>query len=205
MRIVNSANSEMLKPVILSNNQNYQNIIYRGIDNLLKIEVPDAKSFIVTAPGLGKITKDSTYIINVNNIKEDKVNLDFTVYNWDGSVKAIRELLYIKNLTPKKITIGNKSCKNCILKLKLSELKNAVLEIKVDDAEESWSNMKVWSFIVNMPNESILEIEGDKINDDLLNKLAKLSKNSIVEITIPYHGSESIFKDPLPLKFMIIK
>lgn len=205
VRIVDSIDSKTLKPIILSNNLNYKNIIYRGIDNSLKIEVPGAKSFTMNASGLSEMTQDSTYTINVNNIKEDKIHLDFKILTQHDSVLNIKELFYIKNITPNKITINDKSCKNCVLKLTPSELKNAILEIKVDDAEESWSNIRVWDFTIKMPNGNVLEMAGDKITDELLNKLLKLSKNSILEITIPYYGSIGVIQDPPPQKIMILK
>lgn len=205
VRIVDSIDSKILKPVILSNNLNYKNIIYRGIDNSLKIEVPGAKSFTVNASGLSEMTRDSTYTINVSNIKEDKIHLDFKILTEYDSILNIKEFFYIKNIIPNKITINDKSCKNCILKLTPSELKNAVLEIKVDNAEESWSNVHVWDFLIKMPNGNVLEMTGDKITDELLNKLLKLSKNSILEITIPHYGSIGVAQDPPPQKIMILK
>ncbi|PZR20911.1 MAG: hypothetical protein DI539_09575 [Flavobacterium psychrophilum] len=189
------------KPIITSR---YNNIIYRGINDTLKIEVPNAKSFTVTAAGLSEMTQDSTYTINVSRIKEDGIYLDFTITNNDNSVINTRELLYIKDITPKKITVNGKSCSNCTLKMTLSELKNALIDIVIDDKEDSYSNTKIWSFIIKLPNGKKLVVDHDTVTDEIFQKLSKLKKKSVIEISVPYYTSSGFTYDPPPLKLMLI-
>ena len=203
IRIIEKTENNIYRPIISSNDKN-SNIIYRGIDNILNIKVPNAESYIVKGPELFKMEEDSTYTINVSKVKEDSIALDFIISIQKDSVIHVREILYIKNITPKKIAINDKTGKQGILKMSLQELRNATIDIKVDDFNELWANMRIWGFNIKMPDGSILEANGDEITDDIFDKITQLHKKSLIEVTTPYYEFDGVTYDPQPLKVMIL-
>ena len=86
----------------------------------------------------------------------------------------------------------------------LQELKNAIIDIKVDDLEESFSNIIVSGFILKLPKGKKLEVDGDSITDNVFNEISKLKKNSMIELITPYYGAQGYTNDPPPLKILIV-
>ena len=73
------------------------NIVYRGINNPIKIAVPGAKSFTAMAPGLQKIDDNGNYILNTGEGKEVIVSIDAVMQ--DDTVKHEEKVFRIFGLS----------------------------------------------------------------------------------------------------------
>ncbi|MFL9835907.1 hypothetical protein ABS768_00260 [Flavobacterium sp. ST-75] len=179
-------------------------IVYRGIKDTLEISVPNAKSFKVKGKGL-KMLPDSIYVMDAGKIKKDKTYLEFEIVNQHDSIIHTKQLLYVKDrdTTPKKITVNGKGCGNCILKMTLQELKDAVIDITEDDEQSSLTQYQVLACNIKLPDGNNIDLNNNTITDTAFEQLSTLPENSIIEIKV-YH---SLFRYPLnlsPLKIMII-
>ena len=179
-------------------------IVYRGIKDTLSISVPNAKSFKVKGKGL-KMLPDSIYVIDAGRIKKDKTYLEFEIVNQNDSIIHTKQLLYVKDrdMRPKKITVNGKGCSNCVLKMTLQELKDAVIDITEDDEQSSLTQYVVLACNIKLPDGNNIDLNNNTITDTAFEQLSTLPENSIIELEV-YH---SLFRYPLnlsPLKIMII-
>ncbi|WP_197429381.1 GldM family protein [Flavobacterium rakeshii] len=179
-------------------------IVYRGIKDTLEISVPNAKSFKVKGKGL-KMLPDSIYVMDASKIKKDKTYLEFEIVNQNDSIIHTKQLLYVKDrdTAPKKITVNGKGCGNCILKMTLQELKDAVIDIVEDDEQNSLTKYQVLACNIKLPDGNNIDLNNNTITDTAFEQLSTLPENSIIEIEV-YH---SLFRYPLnlsPLKIMIV-
>ncbi|RYJ45127.1 GldM family protein [Flavobacterium beibuense] len=202
IKIVEEVNYDIPVPEVTT--QYNSNIVYRGIKDTLKISVPNAKSFKVKGKGL-KVLPDSIYVMDVGKIKKDKTYLEFEIVNQNDSVIYTKELLYVKNrdTSPKKITVNGKGCSNCIQKMTLQELKDAVIDITEDDEQSSLTQYVVLGFNIQLPDGSNIDVNNNIITDTVFEQLSTLQQNSIIEIDVFY----SLFSYSLkltPLKVMIV-
>ena len=179
-------------------------IVYRGIKDTLSISVPNAKSFKVKGKGL-KMLPDSIYVMDAGRIKKDKTYLEFEIVNQNDSIIHTKQLLYVKDrdMTPKKITVNGKGCSNCVLKMTLQELKDAVIDITEDDEQSSLTQYVVLACNIKLPDGNNIDLNNNTITDTAFEQLSTLPENSIIELEV-YH---SLFRYPLnlsPLKIMIV-
>ena len=109
-----------------------------------------------------------------------------------------------RDTTPKKITLNGKGCSDSILKMTLAELKDAVVDIRIDDEESSWSNVVVDGFDINLPDGDTMYLHNDKITDEAFQKLSNLNNKATFEISVPYYIAFGFTYPPRPLKIMIV-
>lgn len=205
IKLIEKADEHVIKPYIRS--EYYNTIAYRGIDNKFTISVPGAKSVNLRGYDL-VMEEDNTYLlsVDVSKIKEDRMFLDFEVTALNDSVINTKEVIYIKDKdeTLKKITINNKGCSNCILKMTLEELRDASIDIRVDDDKSSWANIDVFAYVIKLPDGGLIETGGHKITNEVLQRLSGLKNKAIIEISTNYYISFGFTYDPPPLKVMIL-
>ena len=72
------------------------NVVYRGIDNPIKIAVPGAESFIASAPGLKKGTGEGNYILNPGSGNE--VTITIVGKMTEGKLLTEKKVFRIKGL-----------------------------------------------------------------------------------------------------------
>lgn len=202
IKIIEEVNYYIPVPKVIT--QYNSNFIYRGIKDTLKISVPNAKSFKVKGKGL-KMLPDSIYVMDASRIKRDKTYLEFEIVNQNDSVIHTKKLLYVKDrdMSPKKITVNGKGCSNCIQKMTLQELKDAVIDITEDDEQSSLTQYVVLGFNIQLPDGSTIDVNNNIITDTAFEQLSTLQENSIIEIEVFY----SLFSYSLkltPLKIMIV-
>ena len=202
IKIVENDVNELLIPVI--RNEYSNNILYRGIDNRIRVDIPYAKSFEIISPYAKWIAEDSIYSINISHIKEDHTYIDFKIVTKTDSVMYSKALAYIKDIVPKKISVKGKSCKNCKLKMKLSELRGAKIDIVTDEINERQTSYLIDSFTFTTPNNEIIEVRGNIITKEAFQKISKLANKSTLELNV-YYFSGGFTYDPPPLKITIIK
>ncbi|WP_198133435.1 GldM family protein [Flavobacterium beibuense] len=197
-------NDEYYTPIPEVSTKYGNTIVYRGIKDTLEISVPNAKSFKVKGKGL-KMLPDSIYVIDAGRIKKDKTYLEFEIINQNDSIIHTKQLLYVKDrdITPKKITVNGKGCSNCILKMTLQELKDAVIDITEDDEQSSLTQYQVLACNIKLSDGNNIDLNNNTITDTAFEQLSTLPENSIIELEV-YH---SLFRYPLnlsPLKIMIV-
>lgn len=202
IKIIEHNVNELLIPVI--ENQYSNNILYRGIDNKIRVDIPYAKSFEIISPYAKWIAEDSIYSINISHIKEDRTYIDFKIVTQTDSVMYSKALVYIKDIVPKKISVKGKSCTNCKLKMKLSELRGAKIDIVTDEINERQTSYLINSFTFTTPNNEIIEVRGNIITKEAFQKISKLANKSTLELNV-YYFSGGFTHDPPPLKITIIK
>ena len=148
------------------------NVVYRGIQNPISIAVPNAKSFTVS--GLGVKEENGKYYIVPGQGNEVIVTLEIIL---EDDSKVVEEHVFrIKNLKKHIARINNKNCQNCIVLMKKEELKDAEISFYLEDFLYDFLKLKVTSFDLFVSNKNKFHIEGNKITDEVYNKLIKLKK-----------------------------
>ena len=154
------------------------NIVYRGIQNPISIAVPNAKSFTVS--GLGVKEENGKYFIVPGQGNEVIVTLEIIL---EDDSKVVEEHVFrIKNLKKHIARINNKNCQNCIVLMKKEELKDAEISFYLEDFLYDFLKLKVTSFDLFVSNKNKFHIEGNKITDEVYNKLIKLKKGKEILI-----------------------
>ena len=154
------------------------NVVYRGIQNPISIAVPNAKSFTVS--GLGVKEENGKYFIVPGQGNEVIVTLEIIL---EDDSKVVEEHVFrIKNLKKHIARINNKNCQNCIVLMKKEELKDAEISFYLEDFLYDFLKLKVTSFDLFVSNKNKFHIEGNKITDEVYNKLIKLKKGKEILI-----------------------
>ena len=154
------------------------NIVYRGIQNPISIAVPNAKSSTVS--GLGVKEENGKYFIVPGQGNEVIVTLEIIL---EDDSKVVEEHVFrIKNLKKHIARINNKNCQNCIVLMKKEELKDAEISFYLEDFLYDFLKLKVTSFDLFVSNKNKFHIEGNKITDEVYNKLIKLKKGKEILI-----------------------
>ena len=154
------------------------NVVYRGIQNPISIAVPNAKSSTVS--GLGVKEENGKYYIVPGQGKEVIVTLEIIL---EDDSKVVEEHVFrIKNLKKHIARINNKNCQNCIVLMKKEELKDAEISFYLEDFLYDFLKLKVTSFDLFVSNKNKFHIEGNKITDEVYNKLIKLKKGKEILI-----------------------
>lgn len=165
------------------------NVVYRGIANPISIAVPNAKSF--KASGLGVTFSNGHYFISPGKGNEVVVILEIIL---EEDLKVIEEHVFrIKNFPPVLGRINNRNCKDCIVLMKLSELENAEITVYFEDLMTGLK-LNVSSFSIEFSNKKNIDVDGNRINNDVFNLIKMLKTNSEFKIhNINYYKGLSGF------------
>lgn len=128
-----SKNTLLPSPIVSLPNQNF---IYRGIENELEIAVPEAKSFKVTAPGLGEYGY-GRYRWNANNITDNTARLDFEIVTQKDSLIYDKKEFYIRDSPNLIATLNDRGCDKCIVELVKDDVKEAKISVRPDNYNDS--------------------------------------------------------------------
>ena len=170
--------ASVLKPKIGVISVDKLNVVYRGIQNPISIAVPNAKSSTVS--GLGVKEENGKYFIVPGQGNEVIVTLEIIL---EDDSKVVEEHVFrIKNLKKHIARINNKNCQNCIVLMKKEELKDAEISFYLEDFLYDFLKLKVTSFDLFVSNKNKFHIEGNKITDEVYNKLIKLKKGKEILI-----------------------
>lgn len=137
-------------------------VVYRGISNSLSIEVPNCKSFIASADGLKKISKN-LYNLEPNSGSEVVIIINIVLKN--NKKKTEKHLFKIRNF-PNIIATFNNSNQNFI-KISKSKIKGAILNLKFDDDNLKLNRdiIYITNFYVKIPERKEIEVYGNYIDD----------------------------------------
>jgi len=165
------------------------NVVYRGVDNPIKIAVPGAVSFTATAQGLRNdtIKGPGNYILNPGSGTE--VFVTVVAEMPDGTSKAERKVFRIMGLPPPDGTIEGFENYGPYLKMTKEELKNAIISIHLPNFLFE-VRVPVVEFSVKIPRHEIITVKGNTFPEEIKKLLAKVKKKSIISIThITYPSS----------------
>lgn len=162
------------------------NVVYRGVDNIINCAIfgIDAWDSRVSGPGhLMSTGRLGEFRWNVTSLPGTTAKLTVTYRLPDGSSKIEEKEFVIWNVKPFRSLINGYGGEKCIVEQTINELRNAKITVRSDDMIwEDVRNIEVKGFSIQLPDESIFEIEGDIITNDIYNKLQKLKRGEVFRI-----------------------
>jgi hypothetical protein len=160
------------------------NVVYRGISNPIKIAVPGAKSFTVTADGFNTIEKKDdfgNYILKAGAGKEVKIHIEAQMQ--DGSDLHEEKVFRIYQLATPSATINGTEG---FIQLTKEQLINAEVEFEMKDFLFD-VDFNVYSFTIFLPKGQHINIEGNKLNEQAVKEVKKLkNKQQVIIDNIRY-------------------
>ncbi|WP_250433327.1 GldM family protein [Hanstruepera flava] len=186
---------------------NKMNVVYRGVSNPLTLSMPGTVSFEASAPGLKKIDDYGNYVMNPGSGLTVDIELRGKLPN--GEIVTAIKTLRIKDISKPVGSINGLGCgEKCLLNLKKEELREAKIDGYIKDYLVDL-DIRVVSFSIKLPNDSIVKFVGDTINDSNYNMIDKLKQGyeiSIIDIKWTIFGTTSTYKlRPLqPIKIRLL-
>lgn len=151
-------------------------VVFRGISNSLSIEVPNCKSFIASADGLTMVSKN-LFDLNPGVGSEVVITIDMVLKN--SIKKTERHIFKIKNITRFVSSINGKIN---LVKMQKKQFLDAIVKVNFEDKNLSYLN-NIISFNLKIPGKPIIEVFGNKINQDIYEKiLVSASLGDIITI-----------------------
>ncbi|MES2545349.1 MAG: GldM family protein [Bacteroidota bacterium] len=193
------SNNKQLKSVVSADKLN---VVYRGLINPISIAVNGAKSFTASAPGL--VFKDGKYYLSPGAGKEVIVTVNIILN--DNSEEVEKHSFRIKSWNSARAYINGSNCDNCIVEMTKEELETAEITLKIEDLAMDF-NLKIKSFQVYFYKKPIIEVEGNKFNNKVLDEIKKLKKGTIFylpkfRISTSFNGC---IANIAPIKIMIVE
>lgn len=177
-------------------------VVYRGIENPIKIAVPKiVKSFIVSGPGVSTTDIIGKYNVRPGSGNELIIKVEMTLH--DNSVVVEEHVYKIKGLPIPIGTINNEYATKGYLEFTKTELKNAIIRTKLVDFAFDYSP-KTESFVIVSNNEEI-KINGESINNKAINFIKKLNKDSFIiikDIYFPIYGMRATATQEIKIKLL---
>jgi len=180
------------------------NVVYRGLQNLISIAVPNCKSFTATGNGLYKYAEGKYQLIPAAGL-ESIITLEIVLN--DGSTKKEEHIFRIKALPKLSGAINGLICNQSMILMCKEELKKATISIDFPKDFLYETKFKLEQFVVKIGDSSIV-INGTKFNKKVINIIDKLPLNSIFEIQdlkSDIHCDNCCFSIINPIKIMIIE
>ena len=170
------------------------NVVYRGIDNPIKIAVPGAKSFIATAKdsALVKIDNLGNFKLRAGSETEIKIKIDAIMQ--DNSTLHEEKVFRILGLPAPTGLINGENCEICTVNLSKEELANAIISVGIKDFPfiDRNSDFFVARSFVIIINEKEIPVEGNKISIKALKTINKLKSGAILIIDNIKYGKFSV-------------
>jgi len=159
-------------------------VVYRGIDNPIKIAVPGAKSFTATSinGNLKRIDSLGNYNWNVTSAVGNKGIITIDAVMLDGEKIHQEKEYFINQIKDGKTTINGKNNSGCNLELTKKELIESTVGIKIDDFYIDNGVRKTVSFEIYLPGINAIIVRGNKMDDNVINKIKSLPKGSVITI-----------------------
>lgn len=180
------------------------NVVYRGISNPLSIAVNGAKSFTASAPGL-KYT-DGKYSLSPGAGNE--VNVIVVYKDKDSMFVADKHTFRIKNVGRFVGLINGFNCSKCVVEMTKEELETAIISTKCEDylVDIDPHYFEVKYFEVKFENGKTIQVNGKKINLDVMNQIYKLKAGSFfyIDVIRNYFDGSGYYEKTVPIKIIII-
>ena len=157
-------------------------VVYRGIDNpiTVAINVPDAKEFWVSGPGVSKTDEIGKYIVRPGSGTELKIVVAVKLEN--GSTITEEHIYQIKGLPNPTTTINNQFSTQGYLEFSLDELKDADVGVKLLDFL-SLNYPFVNGFTIRINGKKVYENEGRILNNEGFNLIKKAKNKDLIIFT----------------------
>ena len=164
------------------------NVVYRGIDNPIKIVVPGAKSFTATAKdsALVKIDNLGNHTLRAGSGTEMKIYIDAIMK--DNSTLHEEKVFRIKGLSrPEGLINDIGQISGYPIKITKEELSKATINLGMQDFLFN-VNLIVTRFTLFLPDKTKILIEGNAMNDEAIKAIKKLNIKSLVVIDFIRYG-----------------
>lgn len=158
------------------------NVVYRGVDNPIKIAVPGAVSFDVSAPGMRKdsIKGPGNYIINPGSGNELSVSIIYKLP--DGTAKAERKLFRILGIPAVNTFIDG----SYTYSMNREQLMGIIVGATLENFLFPEGEVDVKGFTITMQKKSgkskTFEVEGNKLTAAAKEEIKKIKKGNIIVI-----------------------
>ena len=159
-------------------------IIYRGIENPIKIGVPGAKSFTATSTNgnLKRIDSIGNYHWNVTSAVGTKGIIKIDAVMLDGSTRQEEKVFEVKPIALMKTVINGQNCSGCVVEMTRDALSTAIISVKVDDYYLNDSQLAIKSFELYTPKNESMLIYGDKLDSISIDSLDTFPIGSEIKI-----------------------
>jgi hypothetical protein len=162
------------------------NVVYRGIDNPIKIAVPGAKSFTASGSGLNKIDDNGNYSIAAGSGLEVKVTIEAIMQ--DETLLHEEKTFRIKGLSrPEGLINDIGKISGYPIKITKDELSKTTINLGMPDFLFD-VNLIVTRFTLFLPDKTKILIEGNVMNDEAIRAIKKLRTKSVVVIDSIRYG-----------------
>jgi hypothetical protein len=179
--------------------------VYRGIDNKLEIDVPLAKSFKVTAPGLKQSGKPWEYAWYVTDIKTNAATLDFEIVTKNDSVFRLRKEFYVLDFPKMIATLNNNGCNNCIVELAKDNVAAAIIGVCLENYNDrKFPYFYVKEYTLILPEGHRYTVYQDKFSESAQKMILQYPAGTIFKITDILYNSPSYSPPKVELKFMLV-
>ena len=142
-------------------------ILFRGIRNEIFIDVPNCKSFKVTAANGLKFISKNIYEFNPGAGLETTITIEIVLNNNKNKIE--KHSFEIRNLK-RPITCFNHINGDTIIRAQKSNFKNGVITVISPDKNLKL-NFKVLDFNIKIPGQNSINIEGNKIDEKTFEKI----------------------------------
>jgi len=190
------------------------NIVYYGISNNIKIAVPKAKSFEVTAPGkLTKLNNLGNYSWHLTGVQCCEATLEIKAIMENGDTLREQKTYQLKGVGSSFGTIDGKYCNDnsCKLTLTKEEIKSGKIGFEFENYGYDVTGLewyfggvfdgKVNKFVMIIVNKDTVEkqvsVTGDVMNQAANNEIDMLKQGD--EIFITNISANGFDKEPAPI------
>ncbi|RZJ68036.1 MAG: hypothetical protein EOO50_02820 [Flavobacterium sp.] len=169
-----SVDADVKQPFSLVSVDMLEKYVYRGMPNLLTIQVPNAKSVKVTGDGLTKVDDFGHYKFSPGSGTEAKLNVEAIMQNGSKFKDVIT--LRIGNIPGRRNFFSGFDSYCDIPKLTVEQFDRGKLSATRDFRYEETITVK--EFKVRIPGKSIMTVASDSLPENLISDVKKLKKGS---------------------------
>lgn len=180
-------------------------VVYRGIDNLITVAVPNAKEYWVSGPGVSKLDEPNRYLIRPGSGTELKIVVKIIFE--DNSFVYEEHVYQIKGLPMPTATLNGNYSTQGLLHFSLEELKSAKLDVILMDFLFK-IDLKITQFTIKVPRKDSLTVQGNIFTDEVFELLKNARKKDYIiisDIKGNYMGTHQTPKPITPIVFKIKK
>jgi hypothetical protein len=177
------------------------NVVYRGLANPISIAVPGNREFTVTGPDVKK-REDGKYYISPGSETETVITVTYKLDN--GLTVAEKHpfrVLYIKSILG---AINGHDGKDCVVRMSKSELKDAIISIKIRDFLYD-AKFEVPGFSVYFENGKKFKIEGNRITEEVFKVVNQCEIGTQFTIANIKIKSDIGGETPMPISIQIVE
>lgn len=190
-----SKNSVLPSPIVSLSNQNF---VYRGIDNKLEIDVPRAKSFKVTAPGLRQSDKPWEYIWYVT--ETNTATLDFEIVTKNDSLFHDKKEFYIQDA--KLVgTLNDHGCTKCIIELLKQEIEDLKIGVRLQNSSV-WFHVRQFTLV--LPEGYEYKVYENRLSNTAKKMILQYPNGTIFKIKDIEYNIDSYSPQKVELKFILV-